>query len=265
LQQLADANVARGQFDVTLLSAGGLCLHEPDVRSRASTANHARSHSLAIPPGQYALIAVADSGMGMSEEVLARAFDPFYTTKEVGKGTGLGLSQVYGFVRQSGGHVKIYSEVGIDTTVKIYVPRQYGDEQNVTASAAQVAAHRGAKSEVVLVVEDEERVRTISIESLCELGYTAIGAASAREALQLVDSGLSVSLLFTDVIMPGMSGRDLAEHIRQRDPALKLLYTTGYARNAIVQNGILDRGTNLLTKPFSVEELATKVRRILDA
>ena len=218
----------------------------------------------AIPAGQYALVAIADNGMGMSPDVSARAFEPFYTTKEVGKGTGLGLSQVYGFVRQSGGHVNIYSELGVGTAVKIYLPRQYGDEP-LRAKAAQVAAYRGLKSEIVLVVEDEERVRTISVEALRDLGYTAIGAASAPEALQLVDSGLGVSLLFTDVIMPGMSGRELSDRMRQGHPGLKVLYTTGYARNAIVHNGLLDAGTNLLTKPFSLEELATKVRLMLDA
>jgi CheY-like chemotaxis protein len=219
----------------------------------------------AIPPGQYALVAVADSGVGMSAEVMARAFDPFYTTKEVGKGTGLGLSQVYGFVRQSGGHVKIYSEVGIGTTVKVYLPRHYGEAQTAEAKITAVSPYRGSKSEIVLVVEDEERVRTISVEALRDLGYTAIGASSAHEALQLCDSGLGVSLLFTDVIMPAMSGRELANGLRQRHPNLKVLYTTGYTRNAIVHNDVLEPGTSLLTKPFSFEELATKVRQMLDA
>jgi signal transduction histidine kinase/CheY-like chemotaxis protein len=219
----------------------------------------------AIPPGQYALVAVADSGVGMSAEIVARAFDPFYTTKEIGKGTGLGLSQVYGFVRQSGGHVKIYSEVGIGTTVKVYLPRHYGEAQTAEGKITAVSAYRGSKCEIVLVVEDEERVRTISVEALRDLGYTAIGASSAREALQLFDGGLGVSLLFTDVIMPAMSGRELANGLRQRHPNLKVLYTTGYSRNAIVHNDVLEPGTSLLTKPFSVEELATKVRQMLDA
>jgi CheY-like chemotaxis protein len=219
----------------------------------------------ALPAGQYALIAVADSGTGMSAEVMARAFDPFYTTKEVGKGTGLGLSQVYGFVRQSGGHVKIHSEIGVGTTIRIYLPRHHGNAQTAEGKTKAVSAYRGSKSEIVLVVEDEERVRTISVEALRDLGYTAIGASSAQEALQLFDSGLGVSLLFTDVIMPAMSGRELADELRQRHPNLKVLFTTGYTPNAIVHHDILEPGTSLLTKPFNVEELATKVRQMLDA
>jgi signal transduction histidine kinase len=219
----------------------------------------------AIPPGQYTLVAVADSGVGMSAEVMARAFDPFYTTKEVGKGTGLGLSQVYGFVRQSGGHVKIYSEVGVGTTVKVYLPRHYGEAQTAEGEITAISSYRGSKSEIVLVVEDEERVRTISVEALRDLGYTAIGASNAHEALQLFDSGLGISLLFTDVIMPAMSGRELANGLRQRHPNLKVLYTTGYTRNALVHNDVLEPGTSLLTKPFSIDELATKVRQMLDA
>jgi CheY-like chemotaxis protein len=219
----------------------------------------------AVPPGQYALIAVADSGVGMSAEVRTRAFDPFYTTKEVGKGTGLGLSQVYGFVRQSGGHVKIYSEIGIGTTVKVYLPRHYGEAQTAEGKITAVSTYRGSKSEIVLVVEDEERVRSISVEALRDLGYTAIGASSPQEALQLFQSGLGVSLLFTDVIMPVMSGRELADELRQQRPDLKVLFTTGYTRNATVHNDILEPGTSLLTKPFRIEELATKVRQVLDS
>jgi signal transduction histidine kinase/DNA-binding response OmpR family regulator len=217
-----------------------------------------------IPPGQYVQIAVADSGHGMSEDVIAKAFDPFFTTKSVGKGTGLGLSQVYGFVRQSGGHVKIYSEVDVGTTVKIYLPRHNGAAGKDTPKRAPVTSYRGQKNEVILVVEDEDRVRGVSLESLRDLGYTVIGAANGAEALQLLDSGLSVSLLFTDVVMPNMSGRELAEQARKRRPELKILYTTGYTRNAIVHNGILDPGTNLLPKPFSIDDLAMKVRQVLD-
>jgi signal transduction histidine kinase/DNA-binding response OmpR family regulator len=216
-----------GQLENAILN---LCVNARDAmpdggRLTIETSNayvdEAIAKEYAIPAGQYALVAIADSGTGMSADVSARAFEPFYTTKEVGKGTGLGLSQVYGFVRQSGGHVKIYSELGVGTAVKIYLPRQYGDEQNVKSKPAEVAAYRGAKSEIVLVVEDEERVRAISVEALRDLGYTAIGAASASEALQLVESGLGVSLLFTDVIMPGMSGRELSDHMQKRHPDLK--------------------------------------------
>ena len=218
----------------------------------------------AIAPGQYVLISVADTGSGMSAEVVARAFDPFYTTKEVGKGTGLGLSQVYGFVRQSGGHVKIYSEVGLGTTAKIYLPRHLGGNavQKVEPAAPIV---RGSRQEVVMVVEDEDRVRAVSVEALKELGYAVVEAAGPLEALLLLEQGQEVHVLFTDVVMPDMSGRQLADRALEMVPNLKVLYTTGYTRNAIVHNGILDAGTNLLMKPFTVEELASKVRAILDA
>ena len=224
------------------------------------------SKEYAIPSGQYVMIAVADTGMGMAQDVIAKAFDPFFTTKGVGKGTGLGLSQVYGFVRQSGGHVKIYSEIGVGTTVKIYLPRYYGETVAAAAKSEQpAAALRGLPSEVVLVVEDDDRVRAVSIEALKELGYSVIEATTPIEALRKLEGGLKVSLLFTDVVMPDMSGRELADLARRIYPDLKVLYTTGYTRNAIVHNGILDPGTSLLTKPFSVDELSAKVRAILDS
>jgi CheY-like chemotaxis protein len=149
--------------------------------------------------------------------------------------------------------------------VKVYLPRHYGKVQPAKGKTTAVSAYRRSKSEIVLVVEDEERVRSISVEALRDLGYTAIGASSAQEALQLFESGLGVSLLFTDVIKPAMSGRELADGLRRRHPNLKVLFTTGYTRNAIVHNDILQPGTSLLTKPFSVDELATKVRQALDA
>lgn len=222
------------------------------------------AREFAIPPGQYVLIAVADSGAGMAPDVMAKAFDPFYTTKGVGKGTGLGLSQVYGFVRQSGGHVKIYSEVGVGTTVKIYLPRHYGETPADDARENLAATHRGLASEIVMVVEDEDRVRAVSAEALRDLGYTVLEMSGPLEALKMFDAGRKVSLLFTDVVMPEMSGRELADRARALQPDLKVLYTTGYTRNAIVHNGILDPGTNLLTKPFSIDELALKARKLLD-
>ena len=148
------------------------------------------AQAFAIPAGQYVQVAVGDTGVGMTEEVIAKAFDPFFTTKEVGKGTGLGLSQVYGFVRQSGGHVKIYSEPGVGTTVKVYLPRHFGEPAAKRAERAPMVSHRGQKSEVILVVEDESRVRGVSVESLRHLGYTVVDAAGPAEALQLLESGL---------------------------------------------------------------------------
>jgi len=218
----------------------------------------------AIEVGQYVLVAVADTGAGMTPEVIAKAFDPFFTTKGAGKGTGLGLSQVYGFVRQSGGHVKIYSEMGVGTSVKVYLPRHYGEATAGEGAKRLPSIPRGLPSEIILVVEDDERVRALSIEALKDLGYTVVEASSPSQALRMLDEGQQVSLLFTDVVMPDMSGRQLADRAREMRPKLKVLYTTGYTRNAIVHNGMLDPGTNLLTKPFSIEELAAKTRRILD-
>jgi CheY-like chemotaxis protein len=227
--------------------------------------DEAFAKEFALTPGQYVLIAIADTGTGMTAETMLKAFDPFYTTKGVGKGTGLGLSQVYGFVRQSGGHVKLYSEVDVGTSVKIYLPRYYGEAIAAEQPKADLSLHRAQPSEVILVVEDDERVRAISSEALKELGYGVLVATSPREALEMLRvSEPQVSMMFTDVVMPEMSGRELADLAREIQPDLRVLYTTGYTRNAIVHNGVLDPGTSLLTKPFTIEELATKVRRMLD-
>lgn len=223
---------------------------------------YAREYALA--PGQYVLIAVTDNGTGIPADMLGKVFDPFFTTKVVGKGTGLGLSQVYGFVRQSGGHVKIYSEVDVGTTVKIYLPRFIGEE--TTSDSSRGIIHPGAshQNETILVVEDDERVRSISSESLRELGYTVIEAASAMEAIRTIENGTVPDLLFTDVVMPEMTGAELAAQLSKRHPGLKVLFTTGYTRNAIVHNGMLDAGKHLLSKPFAIEDLAAKIRNLLD-
>jgi CheY-like chemotaxis protein len=217
-----------------------------------------------LAPGQFALIAVTDTGTGMTPEVIEKAFDPFYTTKGVGKGTGLGLSQVYGFVRQSGGNVKIYSEVGVGTTVKIYLPRHHGIVDEGPVNTGNNGVCGGLHSEIIMVVEDEERVRAISVEALRDLGYTVVEASRPTEAIRMLEEGQTVHLLFTDVVMPEMSGREMADILRQLKPDLKILFTTGYTRNAIVHNGVLDAGTQLLSKPFSIDALAEKVRAILD-
>ncbi|WGD31365.1 response regulator [Ancylobacter sp. WKF20] len=222
---------------------------------------YARDSGLTV--GQYVLIAVTDTGMGMDETTIARAFDPFFTTKPVGKGTGLGLSQVYGFVRQSGGHVRIYSELGVGTSIKIYLPRMRGSEPEERERESD-AAGRGVPGETVLVVEDDARVRNLSCEVLRDIGYTVIEAPGPLEALEIIRNGPCPTLLFTDVVMPGMSGRQLVDEVRRLYPRVKVLYTTGYTRNAIVHNGVLDAGTHLLPKPFNIEALATKVREILD-
>jgi signal transduction histidine kinase/CheY-like chemotaxis protein len=214
--------------------------------------------------GQYVMIAVSDEGSGMSPETMDRAIDPFFTTKEVGKGTGLGLSQVYGFVKQSKGHLKIYSEIGHGTAVKIYLPRYFGSEQVAEVAAVmRQPERRGASSEVILVVEDEDRIREVTTEALRELGYTALPAASAKQALQILESRPEIGLLFTDIVMPDMNGRRLAEAALKLHPNLKVLYTTGYTRNAVVHNGVLDPDVNFIAKPFTFDQLGQKIREVL--
>ena len=218
-----------------------------------------------VLPGQYVMLAVTDNGMGMPSEVKAKAFDPFFTTKDIGRGTGLGLSQVYGFVKQSRGHVQIYSEVGEGTTVKIYLPRHHSVATDVEEEPVRTVA-RGRKSETILVVEDDDDVRTYSSESLRELGYTVLEAQNARTALQMLDRHPEVAVIFTDIGLPGgMNGRQLCEEARKLRPTLKVLFTSGYARNAIVHDGRLDPGVELLTKPFTQAALGEKLRDIIDA
>jgi signal transduction histidine kinase len=211
--------------------------------------------------GEYVCIAVSDSGCGMSADVLARAFDPFFTTKMTGKGTGLGLSQVYGFVRQSDGHVKIESQLGQGTAVRIYLPRYQG-ALPVAAATPRDPPSAHMNRETVLVVEDEHQVRRVTVEALRDLGYSVIAAAGPEQALELVTSGLTPHLLFTDVVMPGMNGRLLADRIREIRPAIKVMFTTGHARGAPLGD---DRGAAFLPKPFTLEQLAAKVRAVLDA
>jgi PAS domain S-box-containing protein len=217
----------------------------------------------AIAAGQYVMIAVTDTGIGMPPEVVAKAFEPFFTTKGVGKGTGLGLSQVFGFVKQSGGHVKIYSEPGQGTTVKIYLPRFYGMAEAPRRPIAR-GVPRGSPSELILVVEDDERVRELTVRMLGDLGYRVLEAQNGAEGLRILDANPEMSLLFTDVVMPDMNGRQLAEEARRRRPDLKVLFTTGYTPNAVVHNGVLDAGVNVLQKPATMEQMALKVRAVLD-
>ncbi len=224
---------------------------------------YAAQHAEVIP-GQYVVVSVSDTGSGMDATTLAKAFEPFFTTKPVGKGTGLGLSQVYGFVRQSGGHVKIYSEIGQGTTVRIYLPRMAGAD-NEAELVEQPPLPEGAHEETVLVVEDDDDVRTYSVETLRELGYRVIESHDGPSALRLLERQSHVDLLFTDVVLPGgMTGAQVAAEARTLRPELKVLFTTGYARNAIVHHGRLDPGAQLITKPFSYAELAAKVRNVLD-
>jgi PAS domain S-box-containing protein len=217
-----------------------------------------------VVTGQYVAIAVTDTGVGMDAKTAAQAFEPFFTTKAVGKGTGLGLSQVYGFVKQSGGHVKIYSEVGQGTTIKLYLPRLTGPG-NSEEKIKDGPAPEAAQQETILVLEDDDDVRAYSVNSLCELGYRVLEASDGPSAVRLLEREPRVDLLFTDVVLPGgMTGAQVAAQARTLRPDLKVLFTTGYARNAIIHHGRLDKGVQLIVKPFGFSELAAKVRDVLD-
>jgi PAS domain S-box-containing protein len=216
-------------------------------------------------PGQYVAIAVSDTGSGMSNDVMSRAFEPFFTTKEIGQGTGLGLSQVYGFVKQSHGHIKIYSEVGEGTTIKIYLPRRASSESiNETVDICEPM--QGEIGETILVVEDDTDLREYVTEVLQSLGYRTLSAANGEAAVPLLARELTrIDLLLTDVVMPGMNGRELAQVAGELRPGLKVLYMTGYSRNAIVHQGRLKEGVHLVEKPVSQAQLASRVRDLLDA
>jgi signal transduction histidine kinase/CheY-like chemotaxis protein len=227
--------------------------------------DYARWHQ-DVTPGQYLMIAVSDTGSGMTPEVLAHVFEPFFTTKEVGRGTGLGLSQVYGFLKQSGGHVAIYSELDQGTTVKLYLPRAISVAESPLP--APVAPRHSARppSETVLVVEDDESVLGLAVATLGDLGYRVLQARDGLEALRQLEAHPGIDLLFTDVGLPGgMNGRQLADRVLQARPAIKVLFTSGYTRNAIVHGGRLDEGVALLSKPFTADALAEKIRQMLDA
>jgi PAS domain S-box-containing protein len=221
---------------------------------------YSRTHG--IDAGQYVCICVSDTGVGIAADLLDKVFDPFFTTKTAGQGTGLGLSQVYGFVKQSGGNVRIYSEMGEGTTVKLYLPRYGGAVDAMHIPRAQLLA--AERDEAVLVVEDDERVRQLSVSLFEELGYSVLQAPDGPTALEILARAPRVDLLFTDVGLPKMNGRQLAEEARKLRPTLKVLFTTGYAKNAIVHHGRLDRGVDLIGKPFTFAELSEKVRDVLD-
>ena len=220
-------------------------------------------HHEGIQPGQYVLVAVTDSGGGMSRETIEHAFEPFFTTKEAGKGTGLGLSQVYGFMKQSGGHIKIYSEPGEGTTIKLYLPRREGDEADISGDGSE-GSERG-QGETILIVEDDDGVRQYAAEILRDLNYQIIEAKDSAAALRLLDAEKEFDLLLTDVVLPGKNGRELADEVERRRPETKIIFMTGYSRNAIVHHGRLDAGTELIPKPLIERTLARKIRQVLDS
>ncbi|MET0337796.1 MAG: ATP-binding protein, partial [Caulobacter sp.] len=217
-----------------------------------------------MDPGQYVTVCVSDTGVGMEKAIQERVFDPFFTTKPIGEGTGLGLSMVYGFARQSHGHVRIYSEVGQGTMVCIYLPRHFGEEDAVESSGqAALDAHVGA-GETVLIVDDEPTIRMLITDALAELGYTCAEAADGPTGLKILQSEARIDLLITDVGLPGgLNGRQVADAARALRPALKVLFITGYAENAVLNHGHIEPGMEVLTKPFAVTDLAGRVDRML--
>lgn len=265
------ARVDAGQLENALLN---LCINARDAmpdggRITIETANKwlderaARERELA--PGQYLSLCVTDTGTGMTPDVIAKAFDPFFTTKPIGQGTGLGLSMIYGFARQSDGQVRIYSEVGNGTTMCIYLPRHYevADEAEELTDLREVP--RAEQGESVLIVDDEPTVRMLVTEVLEELGYLAVEAADAGAGLKVLQSDARLDLLITDVGLPGgMNGRQLADVGRAVRPGLKVLFITGYAENAVVGNGHLEPGMQVLTKPFVMEILAARIREMIE-
>jgi CheY-like chemotaxis protein len=264
------ALVDPGQLENALLN---LCINARDAmpdggRITIETANRwlddraARERDL--PHGQYLSLCVTDTGTGMTPEVIARAFDPFFTTKPIGQGTGLGLSMIYGFAKQSGGQVRIYSEVDQGTTVCLYLPRHNGAALEAEAISDLAEAPRAEQGETVLIIDDEPTVRMLVTEVLEDLGYTAIEAADGPSGLKVLQTDTRIDLLITDVGLPGgMNGRQVADAARETRPGLRVLFITGYAENAAVGNGYLDAGMQVLTKPFVMEALASRIREMI--
>jgi len=226
-------------------------------------ATYTREHAVVVP-GPYVMLAVTDTGVGMSTETVAHIFEPFYTTKESGRGTGLGLSTVYGIVKQSGGYIWVYSELGKGTTFKVYLPR-VEDAVQVPSRAEKLVSTTGKGHETILLVEDEPAVRELTREVLSQRGYEVIEALTPKDAERLAgDNGAEIHLLLTDVMMPGMSGRELAKRLTERYPHLRVLYMSGYTYNVIAEGGTLEEGISFVQKPFTPQVLAQKVREALD-
>jgi len=222
------------------------------------------ANELDIVAGQYVMIIVTDTGHGIAPEHLGRVFEPFFTTKSPGKGTGLGLSMVFGFVKQSGGHIRVYSEVSEGTSFKLYFPRSYRPSETERAGSSRRIMARG--SETILLVEDDALVRAHVLAQLRSLGYRVLEAVDGPSAFEILKQHADIDLLFTDVVMPGgMGGKELAQIAQAMLPGLKVLFTSGYTQNSIVHNGRLDQGVELLTKPYRRDQLASRIRSVLDS
>ncbi|MFY7973362.1 MAG: ATP-binding protein [Rubrivivax sp.] len=274
IERIRGAGLWPALVDSTQLESAllNLCLNARDAMPRGGrltleTANAALDQAYAdqnpdVVPGQYTMLAVSDTGVGIDAADLGRVFEPFFTTKEKGKGTGLGLAMVYGFVKQSGGHVGIYSEPGHGTTIKLYLPRATGARGAVEVAPPPPEVRGGA--EIILAVEDDEPVRLLAGLELRAMGYRVLEAANGADALRLIESGQPIDLLFTDVVMPGMSGRELVDAVHRLRPGLRVLFTSGYTENAIVHHGRLDPGVQLLPKPYRRADLARAIRAALE-
>lgn len=226
--------------------------------------DHRTARERGLEPGQYVTVCVSDTGTGIEKDILDRVFDPFFTTKPLGEGTGLGLSMVYGFARQSHGHVRIYSEVGQGTMVCVYLPRHLGDEDAPALDASGVPVPASHEGEIVLVVDDEPTVRMLIVDALGELGYSCLEAADGPSGLRILESAERIDLLITDVGLPGgLNGRQVADAARVARPDLKVLFVTGYAENAVLNHGHIEHGMEVLTKPFAVDDLTTRIERMM--
>ena len=267
------AEADRGQIENALLN---LALNARDAmqeggRLTIETANATLDRDYAarnpdVAPGDYVVLTVSDTGTGMTPEVIARAFEPFFTTKGAGRGTGLGLSMIYGFARQSHGHLKIYSEVGLGTSIRLYLPRSTQVRSGLLPAPVSATPDEGARyTETVLVVEDDADVRALAINQLRGLGYTVLDAADGRRAQAIIDSAVAIDLLFSDAVMPGgVTGMQLAASAQRARPGLKVLLTSGYAHEVISRQGALPASFRFLSKPYRKHELAAAVRAALD-
>jgi CheY-like chemotaxis protein len=268
---LAKVAADPGQLENALLN---LALNARDAMPRGGelTIKAATTLADALPgedrsdmaPGEYVMLAVSDNGSGMPPEVLKRVFEPFFTTKTTGKGSGLGLATVYGFVKQSGGYVRIYSEISRGTTVQLYLPQAKSNNEALMKEYASNHAPR-AEGETVLLVEDNEGVRELAAAFLQDLGYAVFEAADAQQALAILEEGRPIDLLFTDLVMPGgMNGLELSREALRRRPTMKVLHTSGYMENALAHDGQFDVGIQLITKPYTKEALAQRIRLVLE-